>query len=90
MPDLPKISELYLMVRRRRSSDHFTMRDMENLLETLRRSRQFTLKYEGSHKFGSGSRRKAEAFHKAIDDFAEEQTGDREYFWQPVTSYPSE
>jgi hypothetical protein len=89
MRDLPKITERYLMVRRRRQSDHFSQRDMENLLETLRRTRHFALKYQHSHGFGSEGRRKAEAFCDAIDDFAKELTGDRTYFWLPSPSYPS-
>ena len=89
MRDLPKITELYLMIRRRRQADHFSERDMENLLETLRRTRHFALKYQGSHGFGSDGRRKAEAFCGAIDDFAEELTGDRTYFWLQSPSYPS-
>lgn len=88
MPDLPKITERFLMTRRR-SRPYFSPREMEDFLGYLRRTRELALKFQEAQDYGSESRQKAEAFHKAIDDFAEVLTGDREYFWQPVTSYPS-
>ena len=61
----------------------------EDFLSALQRTRQFSLEYEHSQKFGTEGRQRCEALKLAIDGLAEELTGDREHFWLKSPSYPS-
>ena len=72
-----------------RQSPHFSAKDMELFLEALRRAQEFAIKYESAQDWGSDGRKKAAAFHKAIDEFAWQLTGDREYFWPKPSNYPN-
>jgi hypothetical protein len=85
---LPKIMEIYL-ANRRRKSDTLSKRDMEYFISSLRSTREYVIKFEQSQEYHCDRRDKVRAFLDAIDDFAELLTGDREYFWLKSPSYPS-
>ena len=79
MRDLPKIAELYLMIRRplRPSFPHSMEADY---LAALERVRDFAIRFRSAQKFGSDAMAKADTLTDAIDGMAEQLTGDRTHF----------
>jgi hypothetical protein len=49
-------------------------------LAALERTRQFTVEFGSAHKFGSEAYKKSNALSEAIDNMAEELTGDKSHF----------
>ena len=53
---------------------------LEPYLSALERTREFTIQFGSTQKFGSDAYRKSDALQKAIDAMAEELTGDSAHF----------
>ena len=66
MRDLPRIAELYLMIRRplRPTFPHSLEREY---LDALERVRSFTIQFGSAQKFQSEARRRSDALQDALD-----------------------
>jgi hypothetical protein len=62
----------------------------QTYLEALSRARHFTIQFGCAQRFGSDARKKSDVLQQAIDDMAEELTGDRQHFHLKSASYPSD
>jgi hypothetical protein len=79
MPDLPKITERFLMIRRPRRPT-FPHALEADFLVALERTRDLAISFRSAQKFGSDAMSKSDALTQAIDGMAEQLTGDRTHF----------
>ena len=76
--------EIMNAVKRQRPT--ISQDDIERLLFHLEDARAYVIKYGAAQGFHSIERAMADKTHSAIDDFAGQITGNREYFWQTTAS----